>query len=683
MSNMSSTSNPEWEKQARLNQARLKPRKLVRKLRRWQYKAIRRFFALNRYQCLITGTPGSGKSLVAGGIALESFLQGRIKRVVVVVPTEQLKMQWARVFAGLGIDLDPNWSNGTNSEADDYMGVIVTYQQVSAEPFIYDLNCGGATLVIFDEIHHAADALDWGVKLKIAFARAAYVLSLSGTPFRHDNNSIPFVRYDRSGRSIADFSYSYAEALGDGVCRPVLFPAFEGTASWYDAGGRLKTQSEFAGLSKGKAAVLLRALLDPAGGWMQEVMRDAHAKLMEFRAAGHPDAGGLIIAIDQSHAKQIAEQIRRITGEEAIVVISDDPEAMRLLQEFARSGCMTQWIVAVRMVSEGIDIPRLRVGVYATNILKELSFRQAVGRFVRMIEGLAEQTAAFYLPAHPALIKHALSIKDERDHVLPHISLNRSLSYSAPGDTGSTGTDGDESAGTGLAGMEQEEGNPSSCGDDESKFDEDARNQTPSMPSSPLDMGLAASVNTDRPAFSRQVIVTVKTEARYQETIFDGLRLSDDELRRAEYHGRNCGLSDSAEKLAAFLRAAAQDDGNAAPPDTGGKSTSGPASAPPANNASDADSFHPPNSPPATAEVPPLVVQEVEIRTLSEQKKDLRDRINKLTNIIAHRNGVNPGVIHGIWTHQLKEKSNQEASLTDLQRKLDWLTAKLEQQDWL
>lgn len=152
-----------------------------------------------------------------------SLQEGRIKRIVVVVPTEQLKMQWARVFAGVGIDLDPNWSNSTNSEADDYMGVIVTYQQVSAEPFIYDLNCEHATLVIFDEIHHAADALDWGVKLKVAFARATYVLSLSGTPFRHDNNSIPFVRYDRTGRSIADFSYSYGEALGDGVCRPVLF----------------------------------------------------------------------------------------------------------------------------------------------------------------------------------------------------------------------------------------------------------------------------------------------------------------------------------------------------------------------------------------------------------------------------------------------------------------------------
>ena len=338
----------------------------------------------------------------------------------------------------------------------------------------------------------------------------------------------------------------------------------------------MKTQSEFADLSKDRAAELLRALLDPEGGWMKTVLREADDKLSEFRAAGHGDAGGLIIAIDQSHAKRIAKRIRQITGEEPSVVISEDSEATRILQDFARPGCLTRWIVAVKMVSEGNDIARLRVGVYATNILKELSFRQAVGRFVRVIEGLGEQSAAFYLPAHPALIKHALSIKVEREHVLPHLSLNRSKAYSAPQAAGSTGITGDESTKAGPSGADQEEGEHYSSNDGESEFDETDGNHTAPAPTSPLDMGLAASVDDDdRPAFSRQVIVIHKTEARYQETIFDGMRFSDDELRRAEYHGRKSGLSDSAEKLAAFLRAAAQDDGNVASPNTGGQLDTG------------------------------------------------------------------------------------------------------------
>ena len=159
---MDNKNNTEWKKQALLNQSRLKRRKIIRKLRRWQIKAVRRYIAANQKEFLITATPGSGKSAVAAEIALQMLKEGKIKRIV-VVPSEQLKFQWARVFAGVGIDLDPNWSNGTNCEADDYHGVIVTYQQVSAEASIYDLNCEEATLVIFDEIHHAADSLDWGL----------------------------------------------------------------------------------------------------------------------------------------------------------------------------------------------------------------------------------------------------------------------------------------------------------------------------------------------------------------------------------------------------------------------------------------------------------------------------------------------------------------------------------------
>ena len=40
------------------------------------------------------------------------------------------------------------------------------------------------------------------------------------------------------------------------------------------------------------------------------------------------------------------------------------------------------------MVSEGVDIPRLRVGVFATTTTTELFFRQAVGRLVRWTPGV-------------------------------------------------------------------------------------------------------------------------------------------------------------------------------------------------------------------------------------------------------------------------------------------------------
>ena len=70
----------------------------------------------------------------------------------------------------------------------------------------------------------------------------------------------------------------------------------------------------------------------------------------------------------------------------------------------------TPWIVAVRMVSEGVDIPRLAVGVYATSASTPLYFAQAIGRFVRWQAGRTGQKAYVYLPDDPRLRAHAFSI---------------------------------------------------------------------------------------------------------------------------------------------------------------------------------------------------------------------------------------------------------------------------------
>ena len=55
------------------------------------------------------------------------------------------------------------------------------------------------------------------------------------------------------------------------------------------------------------------------------------------------------------------------------------------------------------MVSEGVDIPRLRVGVYATTTSTELFFRQAVGRLVRWTRGVPRQRAWLFIPDDPRL----------------------------------------------------------------------------------------------------------------------------------------------------------------------------------------------------------------------------------------------------------------------------------------
>jgi superfamily II DNA or RNA helicase len=161
-----------------------------------------------------------------------------------------------------------------------------------------------------------------------------------------------------------------------------------------------------------------RTALDPAGEWIPAVMQGADTRLTQLRHAGMADAGGLVIASDHESAKAYAKIMTQISGEAPAVALSDDPGASAKITEFARSD--QRWLVAVRMVSEGVDVPRLAVGVYATSASTPLFFAQAVGRFVRARR--KGETASMFLPSVPALLDLASQLEAERDHVLgkPH-----------------------------------------------------------------------------------------------------------------------------------------------------------------------------------------------------------------------------------------------------------------------
>src|SRR4029450_6263347 len=120
-----------------------------------------------------------------------------VAAVTVVTPTEHLKTQWANAAAALGIPLDPAFRNADGATARDFRGAVVTYAQVAAAPALHRARTGGRrTLVVMDEVHHAGDALSWGDAVREAFEPAARRLALTGTPFRSDENPIPFVRYE-------------------------------------------------------------------------------------------------------------------------------------------------------------------------------------------------------------------------------------------------------------------------------------------------------------------------------------------------------------------------------------------------------------------------------------------------------------------------------------------------------
>jgi hypothetical protein len=149
---------------------------------------------------------------------------------------------------------------------------------------------------------------------------------------------------------------------------------------------------------------------------MGHVLRDADAKLSQVREESHPDAGGLVVAADQEHARAIAARLARVAAEEPEVVMSDEPEASARIAAFRAS--RRRWLVSVLMVSEGVDIPRLRVGVYATAVRTELFFRQVVGRLIRRTPEPASQMSYLLLPADTGLKQLAVKIEEERRHAL-------------------------------------------------------------------------------------------------------------------------------------------------------------------------------------------------------------------------------------------------------------------------
>jgi len=388
------------------------------RLRAWQAEAIERYRELAPRDFLAVATPGAGKTTFALRIAAELLASRVVRRVTIVAPTEHLKHQWADAAARVGIRIDPGFRNAQGRHGRGFDGVAVTYAQVASRPALHAARTAAApTLVVLDEVHHGGDALSWGDAVREAFEGATRRLALTGTPFRSDTAAIPFVRYepDREGirRSLADYTYGYEQALRDHVVRPVIFLSYGGSMRWRTRAGDEVAARLGDPTTKDVTAQAWRTALAPDGEWIGSVLAAADRRLTEVRRTV-PDAGAMVIATDQADARAYAGHLARLTGTSPTVVLSDDDGAGERIEEFSASD--ERWLVAVRMVSEGVDVPRLAVGVYATSAATPLFFAQAIGRFVRARK--RGETASVFLPNVPQLLALANSMEVERDHAL-------------------------------------------------------------------------------------------------------------------------------------------------------------------------------------------------------------------------------------------------------------------------
>ena len=410
------------------------------KLRPWQQNCLAKAIdwlvtTRSDSRFLINAAPGAGKTIAACSIAQMLFELGEIDRVVVIAPRVEVVDQWARDFQmvtgrhmsrstkadgdiqGLGIDVCCTWAatQGLSPELD----AICSVQKV---------------LVICDEHHHAAVEAAWGRGADSAFKLAAFGLILTGTPIRSDGAESVWLAYDNAGAinqpEAGSYTLSYGDAVDLGYCRPATFHRHEGrftvtlntgesiSVSGQSAGSLPKSLKRIPGLQRALDFYLLAKTpqfeadkVTPLnGGYQCTMMEWAISKLDELRHR-MPEAGGLVIAPDIEMAEYMSSVIEMLEGEKPVIVHHRAPNPGARIKAFKSTD--KRWLVSVGMVSEGVDIPRLRVLVYLPNALTELAFRQAVGRVVRT-RGIDDDTRAYVvMPNLQTFDAYARRVEDE------------------------------------------------------------------------------------------------------------------------------------------------------------------------------------------------------------------------------------------------------------------------------
>lgn len=382
------------------------------KPRAWASAAYSAWLKSDKESFLVDACPGAGKTKFAVMLAYNELARGAVDRVDVIGPSVQICRQWASDMAAWGLHLDPE----NDHEAMDCVGRVFTYQRLGMNPRGLMTQGLERRLVILDEIHHAGDSKTWGDALRLVCGQAKRRLLLSGTPFRSDGSPIPFVTYTQGdhGISISDFSYGYGHALGDGYCAPLFFPHHDGDFQW-ERGGEVYRSDLMTVLGRDQRVDRLRTALAPEGEFVRGLLAEAHQHLTILRGE-HSEAAGIVFGRDVENVRALAQVLAQVSGTTPVIVTSDDDGAGDKIRQF-RDG-NTPWLVSVRMVSEGVDIPRLRVGVYLSPVQTEMFFRQAAGRLVRLVPSLSDQAGYFYLPSVPRLLEYAAAMTDERRHAI-------------------------------------------------------------------------------------------------------------------------------------------------------------------------------------------------------------------------------------------------------------------------
>jgi len=378
------------------------------KMRKWQVECIAKAmtkFASDQSHFLCLATPGAGKTLMAAELARQLLKRGMIDLVICFSPS-------TIVADDFRVELE----NQTQCRMDGRLaskGCSLTYQSMlNLSDSFWSLFRNQKVLVIFDEIHHCAghtleNSNVWGHKIiRHIQGRATFTLALTGTPWRSDKVPIALARYSVQGRIQRDYQYGLSQAIEDKVCRRPRIIAVDNDQITI-TGKQVERFRSFRELLESSRCNYQQLLEND--NLILYLLRKSSEKLGAIRRL-HPGAGGLIIAASVEHAHKIQSLLYAHLRETAMVATYMEEDPQSIINAF-RSGTQ-KWIISVGMISEGTNIPRLRVCCHLTRVKTELHFRQVLGRILRASSDDQEESYLL-MPAEPSLVEYAYRISED------------------------------------------------------------------------------------------------------------------------------------------------------------------------------------------------------------------------------------------------------------------------------
>jgi len=364
-------------------------------LRCWQSKfhdIIKKKFEQGETNFSLLAAPGSGKTIAVATKIRIMFEQEKIDYVICISPSTNITNTTKDLMESvLGRSFDSVCS----------VGVCLTYQKLFHLSKAYFIELKSKRVLLFlDEVHRTAKEYNkWAHKIEeLVIPIADYIIVATGTPTRGDGRPLSCVSYNQDGKIVSGYEYTMSQAVSDGVCRPPVVHLID--SEEISIVSNKNSKKLFLSINESLTHIKYADILNNHD-FIFAMLNLTFNKLSMVKRV-NPTAACLVIAIDTKHARFIEMIIRNNFNYKVAVVYFDKSDSTEIIKRFNASD--DDVLIAVKMVSEGVDINRLQVACYLSNIRTDSYIRQVLGRIQRVRSQDMDKYCYFFTPSHSDIL---------------------------------------------------------------------------------------------------------------------------------------------------------------------------------------------------------------------------------------------------------------------------------------